>query len=502
MGASSFSFLETTIEEIQQAIQKGTLTSLELVEWYIERIQSFNQSGPELNAIVNVNEKARQEAVELDRYFKVNGQLKGPLHGVPVLVKDQAETKGIPTTFGSSAFKEYVPKSDATLVEKLREAGAIILAKTSMCDFAAGWFSFSSVTGQTKNPYALNREAGGSSAGTSCGITSNFGAVGIGEDTGGSIRIPSSFNNLFGLRVTTGLISRFGFSPLVHFQDSPGPITRTVRDMAKLLDVIVGYDEKDPFTAAAIQARDAGKYEELLKHSNLEGRRIGILRSAFGPDNDDSRPVNQVIESVIERLKAAGAVIVDSVEIPELDRFLEETSMYTLQSKKDITRFLSSRENTPLKSFMEVYNAKAFHPLNDLFHDIADGPEEPAEQADYYRQRFAQEEFRRTVMNVLASYEVEALLFPDVKVLPPTYEELHAEKWSCLTFPTNTTISSQTGLPSMSVPGGFTPDGIPVGFELLGTPFSEASLLQLAYAYEKLAKPRKPPVLPEKIVNH
>lgn len=500
MSVSSFSFFETTIEEIQKAIKEGTLKSLDLVEWYTHRINSFDQSGPNLKAIVNINEKARQEAMDLDQYFKKTGELKGSLHGVPVLVKDQAETKGIPTTFGSSAFKEYVPSSDATLVEKLREAGAIILAKTSMCDFAAGWFSFSSVTGQTKNPYALNREAGGSSAGTSCGITSNFGTVGIGEDTGGSIRVPSSFNNLFGLRVTTGLISRFGFSPLVHFQDSPGPITRTVRDMAKLLDVIVGYDEKDPFTSIAVQANDAGKYEKLLEHSNLRGRRIGVLRSAFGKDND-SEPVNKVVESVIERLKASGVVIVDPVEIPELIRFLEETSMYSLQSKKDITQFLSNREGTPLKSFEEVYNAKSFHPLNDLFHDISDGPEEPTEQLGYYQQRFAQEEFRRTVMNVLAQHNIEALLFPDVKVLPPTYEELRSEKWSCLTFPTNTTISSQTGLPAISIPGGFTPEGIPVGFELLGNPFSEASLLQFAYSYEKLAKPRKPPVLLEQAVN-
>lgn len=486
------SFLESTIESIHEAMLAKSLTSAELTDWYLKRIEDFDRQGPAIHAIVNINERARSEAEALDAYLETTGKLKGALHGIPVLVKDQAETAGIPTTFGCKAFQTYLPKSDATIIKRLRDAGAIILAKTSMCDFAAGWFSFSSVTERTKNPYSLDRDAGGSSAGTSAGIAANFGVVGIGEDTGGSIRVPASFNNLVGLRVTTGLISRTGFSPLVHFQDTPGPIARTVRDAAKLMDVIVGFDPEDPFTAAAVQTADAGRYEASLETASLKGVRIGILREAFGPDDIQSGPVNQLMEAAIAIMKHSGAEMID-IEIPGLQDFLMETSLYIMQSKHDIGKFLQSRPDTPLKSFMEIYNRQAFHPLNDLFHDIAAGPEDPGISADYYRKRLAQEEFRRAILNVFALNGIDAMMYPNVRVLPPTYEDLESGKWTCLTFPTNTVIASQAGLPAMSIPAGFTGKGIPVGFELAGKPFSEAALLQYAHAYEQIVKPRQAP---------
>lgn len=425
-----------------------------------------------------------------------HGTFKGPLHGVPVLIKDQAETKGIPTTFGCKLFEAYIPEDDATIVKRLREAGAIILAKTSMCDFAAGWFSFSSVTDYTKNPYAPEREAGGSSAGTSAGIAANFGLVGIGEDTGGSIRVPSSFNNLFGLRVTTGLISRHGFSPLVHFQDTAGPIARSVRDAAKLLDVLVGYDPLDPFTVATSYTRDAGQYEASLENAAIQQFRVGILANVFGPDdNPDCKAVNDAVYGAVEFLQRNGVEIVEGLQLPDCNRWIQDTSLYILQSKQDIGRFLHQRPGAPVKTFMDIYDSNAFHPMNDLFHDIAGGPENPAEAANYYKMRVNQEEFRRIILNIMAQNELDFLLFPSVQVLPPTEEELYAQKWTCLTFPTNTVIASQSGLPAMSIPAGFTPEGIPVGFELLGKPFAEARLLQFAHGYEKLAKPRKTPNL-------
>ncbi|RSK53265.1 amidase [Bacillus canaveralius] len=492
MSTENISFLETTIEDVHQAYLKDQLKSIELVDWYLNRIESFDRKGPKIHAIVNVNEKAREDAMALDNYLETTGKLKGPLHGIPVLVKDQAETIDIPTTFGNKAFSNYYANDDATIVKKLREAGAIILAKTSMCDFAAGWFSFSSMTEQTRNPYSLDRDSGGSSAGTGAGIASNFGLVGIGEDTGGSLRVPASFNNLFCLRVTTGLISRKGFSPLVHFQDSPGPMTRTVRDAAKLLDVIVGYDPEDPFTSVSIQAADAGKYEAVLESATLKGTKIGVLREAFGPDDDYSRPVNQLVSSAMELLKESGAELVD-IEIPNLENYITETSLYSMQSKHDINNFLSKQTNPPFKNFMEIYDSGSFHPLNDLFHDIADGPESPTLSSSYYRQRLAQEEFRREILNTFAKHDIDAMLFPNVRVLPPSYEDLESGKWTCLTFPTNTVIASQSGLPTMSIPAGLTKDDIPVGFELVGKPFSEAVLLGYAYSYEKVAKSRQIP---------
>jgi Asp-tRNA(Asn)/Glu-tRNA(Gln) amidotransferase A subunit family amidase len=436
-----------------------------------------------------------EDAKALDTYFAETGEFKGPLHGVPVLVKDQAETAGIRTTFGSKAFADYVPEQDASLIKLLRQAGAVILAKTSMCDFAAGWFSFSSVTDHTKNPYDLDRESGGSSAGTSAGIAANFGLIGVGEDTGGSIRLPSSFNNLFGLRVTTGLISRNGFSPLVHYQDTAGPITRTVQDAAKLMDVLVGFDPNDLFTTATAYTAHAGRYEAALEGASMKNYRIGVLSNAFGPDSDpDCTPVNDRIRSTVAWFKEQGVEVIEGLKIPDVDQWITETSLYTMQSKKDINAFLQKRPNAPVKSFKEIYDANSFHPMNDLFHDIAGGPEDPETDENYYRMRLRQQEFRRAIVHLMLDKEVDFLLYPTVQVLPPKREELYAQKWTCLTFPTNTVIASQSGLPAMSVPSGFA-GHLPVGFELVGKPFAEADLLKFAYDYEQRASPRREPWL-------
>jgi amidase len=491
----TFTYMEATVESFHEALKAKIVTGVDLVGWYLDRIESYNNQGPSIQAIVTVNPSAMEEAKALDTYFAETGEFKGPLHGVPVLVKDQAETAGIRTTFGSIAFGDYVPEQDASLIKRLRQAGAIILAKTSMCDFAAGWFSFSSMTDHTKNPYDLDRESGGSSAGTSAGISSNFGLIGVGEDTGGSIRLPSSFNNLFGLRVTTGLISRNGFSPLVHFQDTAGPITRTVKDAAKLMDVLVGFDRNDVFTAATAQTAHAGQYENMLEGASMKKYRIGVLSSAFGPDSDrDFAPVNDRIRSTVAWLKEQGVEVVEELELPDMDQWITETSLYALQSKKDINNFLQKRPSAPLKSFKEIYDANAFHPMNDLFHDINAGPEEPESDENYYRSRVRQEEFRRAIVRLMLDNKVDFLLYPTVQVLPPKREELYAQKWSCLTFPTNTVIASQSGLPAMSVPSGFA-GHLPVGFELVGKPFAEADLLRFAYDYEQHASPRREPGL-------
>ena len=229
MTALPFRLQEATIDDVHSAFRSGELTCRRLVELYLARIEAYDKDGPELNSILTVNPSVLEEADELDRSFERNGEFVGPLHGVPVLVKDQAETAGIRTTFGSVAFEGYVPEEDATAVRRLKEAGAVVLAKTNLPDFATSWFAYSSAGGVTKNPYDLDRDPGGSSGGTGAAVAANLGTVGIGEDTGGSIRVPASFDNLVGVRVTTGLISRRGLSPLVVFQDTAGPMTRTSR---------------------------------------------------------------------------------------------------------------------------------------------------------------------------------------------------------------------------------------------------------------------------------
>ena len=230
----TFALEEATIDNIHAAFYENTLTCVELVQGYLDRIAAYDQSGPALNSYVTLNPAVLAEAAALDDAFKKSGKLSGPLHGIPIAVKDQAETKGIPTSFGSIALKGYVPREDSTLVAKLKEAGAVILGKTTLPDFATSWFGYSSASGETKNPYDMARDPGGSSAGTGSAVAANLAAVGIGEDTGGSIRLPASFDNLVGVRVTPGLISRKGLSPLVVFQDTAGPMGRTVRDTVSL----------------------------------------------------------------------------------------------------------------------------------------------------------------------------------------------------------------------------------------------------------------------------
>jgi amidase len=488
---------ELTIDAFHGALRDGEMTAVELVDWYLARIEQHDRAGAQIQAVVTVNPLARAEAAARDRLLAQTGELSGPLHGVPVLVKDQAETAGLRTTFGSILFEDYMPESDATLVAKLREAGAVILAKTAMCDFAAGWFSFSSVTDHTKNPYDLARESGGSSAGTAAGVSANFGLVGIGEDTGGSIRIPASFNNLFGLRVTTGLISRAGFSPLVHFQDTPGPIARTVRDLARLLDGIVGYDPADPFTVTASAGCSPGGYTRALEVDvPLDGWRVGVLETGFGSDaNPDAEPVNRVMRAAISRLEQLGVSMTPELEIADLPAWISATSVYAMQSKADIGEFLSNRPHVPVASFMDIYESRRFHPLNDLFHDISEAPEAIDDDVECLRRRLNQQHFQRLILNLFAAHKIDFLIYPTVQVMPPTRDELAALKYTALTFPTNTVIAAQAGLPALTVPVGFTADGLPVGLELLGTPVAETQLLQFAQGWEQSTRPRVAPAL-------
>jgi amidase len=492
-------FQELTIERFHAGLTAGRLTAVTLVEWYLARIARHDRQGAGIGAIVTVNPTAREEAAERDASFARDGALTGPLHGVPVLVKDQAETAGLRTTFGSVVFADYVPEADATLIARLKDAGAVILAKTAMCDFAAGWFSSSSMTGRTRNPYDLVRDSGGSSAGTGAGVAADFGLVGIGEDTGGSIRIPASFNNLFGLRVTTGLISRAGFSPLVHFQDTPGPMARTVSDLALVLDGVAGYDAKDALTANAWRPRRRS-YRSAVGDDVPAGRwRVGVLESGFGSDDDpDAAPVNRVVRAAIARLEALGVAVVHGIQIEALRVWIADTSVYAWQSKPDITAFLQGRPGAPASSFMEVYDSGRFHPLNDLFHAIAAGPTvaSGADDVEVLRRRRRQEAFQALVLGLFASHEIDLLVFPTVQVVPPTFEELEARKYQALTFPTNTVIGSQAGLPALTMPVGFTAEtGLPVGLEVLGVPLGEVALLQFGRVWERAAAPRRAPAL-------
>ncbi|WP_298944591.1 amidase [uncultured Microbacterium sp.] len=485
---------ELTIARFHEGIRTGQLTSRALTQWYLDRIAAHNVDGAAINAVVTVNPSALAEAEARDAAFSASGQLTGPLHGVPILVKDQAETAGIATSFGSAAFADYIPKADARVVALLRAAGAVILAKTAMCDFAAGWFSSSSRTGHTRNAYDPARDSGGSSAGTGAGVSADFGLVGVGEDTGGSIRIPASFNNIYGLRVTTGLISRTGFSPLVHFQDTPGPMARTVEDLATLLEVMVGYDPADEYTAVAATESSVGGYAAAVVDAPpMSQWCVGVLETAFGTAGD-AETVNRVVRDAIAAMADAGATIVEGLEIDGLPGWISDTSVYVRQSRSDLNRFLGSRKG-PVSSFDELTEAGAFDELNDLIPAIAAGPEQVEGDAEVTRLRLNQEHFRRLLRTLFADSGAALIVYPTVQVPAPTHDGLRSGEYTALTFPTNTVIASQAGFPAISIPVGFTESGLAVGLEVLGTPFTEQRLLQFAAALAPLVDARRAPVL-------
>lgn len=484
-----FDVCETTVAEIHDAIADGELTCEALVDTYLRRIEAYDRSGPELNGVVTVNDAAINRAVALDRQFAEDGFV-GPLHGVPILVKDQALTADLRTTFGSVAFADYVPETTATVVERLRAAGAIVVAKTNLPDWAAGFVGFSSVAGQTKNPYALDRDSGGSSAGTGAGVAANLGAIGVGEDTGGSIRVPASCCNLYGLRPTTGLVSRAGFSPLVERQDTPGPMARTVADLALAFDAIAGFDPDDRATAVA-DAPDS--YASTLDADALDGARIGVLRERVGDEGSGREAVAGVVEEAIDAMRETGAEIVDPVSLPDLETRLAETSLYELQAKRDIDSFLESLPNGPVDSVGELHERGDYHEGLALFETIADAPDDPTGDPAYWERVANQAAFREDVAYCHADHDLDAIVYPTIQVPPVEHERRREGDLERSAFPVNTVIASQSSCPAISMPGGFSDDGLPVGVELLGRPFSESRLLSLAYAYERATDVRQPP---------
>ncbi len=503
---------ELTIDQVHSAYKSGAYTCRQLVEAYLERIRSLDQVGPKLNAITAISKFALEEADAVDTHYAEKGSFIGPLHGVPVIVKDQCDTKGVETTYGNVCCK-HIPKEDSTLVRKLREAGAIIMAKSTMpgqflhppkscdssmlirsADFAASFNSASSVSGETLNPYDITRETGGSSAGTGAAIAANYGLIGVGEDTGGSIRVPASFCNLVGLRPTVGLISRSGLSPLVKTQDTPGPMTRTVRDAALMLDALVGFDPKDLYTTATAIAGPpkSGSYAANLSEAVLAEARIGVLHAAFGHEsNVECASVNKVIRSAISQFKT-GTTLVD-VEIPNLDHYLQFTSTYLSRSRYDIDGFLAAHPVIKGVTVESIHSSKKFHQALPLFDTLSTGIKHPYQDPQYAARLDERDDFQRIVIAVMVEHKLDAILYPSVKIPAPTIEDVVGTRFK-ESFPTNTVIGSQLRQPAISIPVGFTETGLPVGLELLGMPYSEQKLLELAYGVEALTKARRAPI--------
>src|SRR5437870_6478715 len=317
--AKPFNIMETTIEEIHAAYKSGQLTARQLVQMYLDRIDAYDQKGPAINSIITLNKKVLEEADKLDAAFKQSGFV-GPLHGIPIIIKDQVDAAGFPTTLGSILMKDYYPERDAFAIGQLRKAGAVILAKATLGEFGGG-NAFGSLFGATKNPYDLGRTPGGSSGGPGAAIAANFATVGVGEEGSASVRRPSTWNSLVGMHPSAGLVSRTGmWDGWPALFTSLGPMARNVRDLAILLDSMVGYDTEDPLTAAAYGSIPK-TFTAFLDNNGLKGARLGILREAIGrgdPNSDDFKKVEAVFNKSLEELKAAGAEIVDLIVIPNV----------------------------------------------------------------------------------------------------------------------------------------------------------------------------------------
>lgn len=490
---SNYPLVEATIGDTHAAMKAGQVTARGLVEAYCERISAYDQRGPALNSVVTVNDAAAERADGLDASFAASGKFSGPLHGMPILVKDNVETISMPTTQGTIGLADFWPTSNATVIDRLEAAGAIILGKTTLPDFATSWWAYSSLSGETRNPYALDRDPGGSSAGSGAAAAASFAMAAIGTDCGGSIRVPSSFDNLVGIRSTPGLISRKGAGTLVFFQDTIGPMTRTVTDAARVFDTLVGYDSHDSLSMHYLAARAPATYMDSLDPNGLAGARIGLVTNALGSDADPfAAPVNKVIRGAVEAIRAAGATVID-LAIPDLLHHIDATSMYVNCSKYEINEFLMARPDAGVRSLQQMYEQKRYHPMLDLIDACIRGPEMPEYDPMYFRRLAAREEFARTVLNCMGNDSLDGLIFPSIQVVPPTREQLDTRVWTTLSFPTNTLIASQTWLPAATVPAGFSDDGLPIGLEIMVKPYAEPTLFRFAYAFEQATNHRRPP---------
>ena len=485
---AGFHLEEATIGSIHAAFANGGLTCVQLTRAYLNRIDSYNLKGPALHAIITVNPGALDIAADLDRQYRDNRAGAGPLHCIPVILKDNFDTADMPTSGGNISMKDSRPSKDAFTVAKMRKAGALILAKANMQEFARGGLSISSLGGQVLNPYDLSRTPGGSSGGTGASIASNLGTVGTGSDTGQSIRSPSSANSLVGVRPTRGLVSRNGVIPASQTQDEVGPIARTVTDAALLLDVMAGYDPDDAVTAYG-RGHNAQSFTHLLKPDALKGARIGVMANLFGKE-ERHREVNKVMEDAIAKMQSLGATVT-RFELPEYDALAANMDTSTLEGHTVMDRYFASLPaNAPIKSFADlvIANKSAVQDTLEIELQIPNGM-----NTDLYKTRMLnREKLRMAVAKKMADLNLDAILYPHQRILVvPTTAKDQPER--------NGVLSNGTGYPAVTFPAGFSaptanaPLGVPVGAELLGADFSEDKLLSYAYAFEQATHARKVP---------
>ncbi len=472
--------VEITIDALQTALSDGKLTSEGLVRAYMLRIEAYDAAGPMLASMLSFNPNALDDARRLDGEREA-GRVRGPLHGIPLVVKDNFDVAGLPTTAGSVALAGLVPERDAFVVERLRQAGAIILGKTNLHEFAAGITTVSSAGGPTRNPYDPARNPGGSSGGTAAAVAASFAAVGMGSDTTGSIRVPAAQTGLVGLRPSQGLTSRRGIVPLSLTQDVVGPLARCTRDLAYVLDVVIGHDPADPDTQGARgQQMD---FTAALGMFPVKGLRLGRLDMLFGDDPADEETAS-IVHTALEAFEEMGAEIVP-IDLPAVTDLLDLSFQLVIGDFPDnLASYLTERASAPLRTLEEVVSTGLVHPevaaLLQGINAIGSRTSEPYLAAIARRQPL-----RSIFENCLEGHGLDALVYPTITRLPAV---IGAEQPG-----NNAHASSNSGLPAISLPAGFSSSGLPVGLDLLGRRFDDVHLVAMAHALEQARPVRRQP---------
>jgi Asp-tRNA(Asn)/Glu-tRNA(Gln) amidotransferase A subunit family amidase len=491
LRAATFDLQTATIEDINRAMDAGALSSEKLVQLYLARIAAYDKQGPNINAVITLQPKALEIAQALDRERKEKGP-RSPLHGIPVVLKDLFDTKDMPTSCGFLLLKDSQPIYDATVVQRLRDAGAIILAKVNMSD----WFGSpkrgdqSTVLGRTSNPYNLELTPGGSSGGTGAALAAAFAQLGLGSETGVSIRNPTSNNSVVGLAPTRGLIPRTGQTMTSFTQERCGPMARSVYDVAAMTDIVAGFDAEDLLTIVAPGSTPDASYTTFLKKDGLRGARIGVFRDLFRKGDMHAEGI-ALIETAIEQMKAAGAVVIDNVSLGiDLFPLLEatRTNYYEAQFSYDLY-FRRLGPGAVIHNVDELLSkggdlvkpsiAKGYKEFRSLMH-----------HPDFIARRETQETLKCEVIALMEKYRLDALVHPFKSMPPPPHLDRGVEQ--------DNPLSSVTGLPAVLVPAGYTKQqNGPIAIEFLGRPFAEPTLFKLAYAYEQVSHNRKmPPTTP------
>jgi amidase len=487
---------EITIRQLQESMQTGRYTSRQIVDLYLERIAELDRSGPMLRSMLEANPDARSIADALDAERKRTG-LRGPLHGIPLVIKDNIDTADrMMTTAGSLALDGSIAPRDAFVVERLRAAGAVILGKTNLSEWAnfrstkstSGW---SGRGGQVRNPYVLDRNPCGSSSGTGTAVAANLAAVGVGTETDGSIVCPSSVAALVGIKPTVGLVSRSGIIPISHSQDTAGPMTRTVEDAAILLAAMAGVDPRDVATARSVGR--TSNYAAALDAGALKGARIGVARKRyFGY----SPAADRLIEAAIAEMKARGAIVVDPADIPTASGFEScELEILLYEFKADLNAYLRGLPaSVPVRSlkdvmaFNEKERARAMPFFGQELFEMAE-KKGPLTSPAYKRAVAACQSRARTqgIDAVMSRYRLDALVAPTGSPAWPI-DLVNGDHF----LGASSTPAAVAGYPSITVPAGFV-NGLPVGLSFIGRAWSEARLIGLAYAYEQATRHRQPP---------